>query len=184
MATAFFRIFVLGGLLALFLPAEVGVANSEGADDHGLIHLRFFWHDTSRGPDPSAVDVAQSPTTNASATRFGQVRVFDDPITVGLNISTEKLGKSQGIYLSADKEISGLLMDMNFYFITGRYNGSTFAVMGRNPIESPVREMPVVGGTQQFRFATGYVQAHTRYTDLTIGYNIVEYNCYLKINNY
>jgi hypothetical protein len=39
----------------------------------------------------------------------------------------------------------------------GPYNGSSLAVMGRNDIAMPERELAVVGGTGAFRMATGYV---------------------------
>ncbi|CAN0922745.1 Dirigent protein 1 [Linum grandiflorum] len=53
--------------------------------------------------------------------------------------------------------------------------GSTFSVLGRNPIMSAVREMPVVGGTGGFRMARGYCLASTRsldQMDAVIGYNV------------
>ncbi|CAI0402651.1 unnamed protein product [Linum tenue] len=38
---------------------------------------------------------------------------------------------------------------------------STLSILGRNAVWSPVREMPVIGGSGVFRFARGYAQART-----------------------
>ncbi|KAH1084375.1 hypothetical protein J1N35_024136 [Gossypium stocksii] len=50
-------------------------------------------------------------------------------------------------------------MAYNFAFIEGKYNGSNLSVLGRNPVFSAVREMPVIGGSGVFRFARGYPEA-------------------------
>jgi hypothetical protein len=43
----------------------------------------------------------------------------------------------------------------------GLYNGSSLAVMGRNDVVLPERELAVVGGTGVFRMAMGYVLQKT-----------------------
>ncbi|KAH1040334.1 hypothetical protein J1N35_042077 [Gossypium stocksii] len=48
------------------------------------------------------------------------------------------------------------LSHLHFYFhdvVSGKYNGSTLSVLGRNEVLSAVREMPIVGGSGVFRFA-------------------------------
>ena len=105
--------------------------------------------------------------------------MIDNPLTIGPNLSSKMVGKAQGFYASADQEEVGLLMVMNFVFIDGKYNGSTFTVLGRNTVFSTVREMPVIGGSGLFRFATGYVQAKTYMLNYTSGDATVEYNAYV-----
>jgi hypothetical protein len=72
------------------------------------------------------------------------------------------------------------MMNMNFVFQAGKYNGSTVAIMGRNAVFNAVREMAVVGGTGVFRMARGYAQARTHTLDLKTGDATVEYNLYIK----
>ncbi|XVF49906.1 hypothetical protein PTKIN_Ptkin04bG0053600 [Pterospermum kingtungense] len=63
----------------------------------------------------------------------------------------------------------------------GPYNGSTFRVLGRNPVTKEEREMPVIGGTGKFRLARGYCLARTYsmdQTDVVIGYIISHLGCF------
>ncbi|KAH0449447.1 hypothetical protein IEQ34_020139 [Dendrobium chrysotoxum] len=161
-------------LVTLLLTAAGGVNAKEK-----LIHLRFYWHDILSGPNPTAVTIARSPVTNASATLFGSMNVIDDPLTLGPDLSSRQIGRAQGIYASADQNVVGLFMVMNFVFVDGKYNGSTLAVLGHNQVFSSVREMPIVGGTMLFRLARGYVRARTYSFRPETGDAVVEYNCYV-----
>ena len=133
------------------------------------------------GPSPTAVRVARAAVTNTSKTSFGAVVVIDDPLTEGPDLnSTTPIGRAQGTYISAGKDEVALLMNMNFVFQAGADNGSTVAIMGRNPVFDAVREMAVVGGTGVFRMARGYAQARTHTLDLNTGDATVEYNLYIN----
>ncbi|KAI3683463.1 hypothetical protein L1987_83967 [Smallanthus sonchifolius] len=145
-----------------------------------LSHFRFYWHDIISGPNPSVVNIIQPPAKNkTSATGFGMVNMIDDPLTVKPEAGSRLLGRAQGFYGLASQEEVGLLMAMNFVFSTGKYNGSTLTILGRNPVFEKVREMPVIGGSGLFRFARGYVQASTHSFDLKTGDAVVEYNVHV-----
>ncbi|CAN1307018.1 Dirigent protein 19 [Linum perenne] len=144
-------------------PATLGLKKEK------LSHLRFFFHDIVSGPNPTAVQIAQAHSTNLSSTGFGMTAMIDDPLTSGPKPSSRIVGRAQGIYASASQSEVGLLMAMNFAFVEGKYNGSTLSVLGRNAVMSPVREMPVIGGSGVFRFARGYAKAKTRVFDLKTG---------------
>ncbi|VVA97522.1 unnamed protein product [Arabis nemorensis] len=141
-----------------------------------LTHLRFYWQDSLKGRHPSAV-IIQQPVSNSST--FGSVTMMDDPLTLDVSRNSSVVGQAQGIYAGAAQREIGYLMVMNFAFKTGKYNGSTIAVLGRNTVLSKVREMPVVGGSGVFRFARGYVEARTKLFDFKAGDATVEYNCYV-----
>ncbi|CAA7400998.1 unnamed protein product [Spirodela intermedia] len=65
-------------------------------------------------------------------------------------------------------------MAVDFGFTTGKYNGSSFSAMSRNPFSSQTREVAVVGGRGEFRLARGFAFITTR---VLKGINIiVEYN--------
>ncbi|KAF7074643.1 hypothetical protein CFC21_079487, partial [Triticum aestivum] len=143
--------------------------------------LPVYWHDVvSGGPNARAVQVAEAPSSNASATGFGTVLVIDDPLTEGPNLTSRLLGRAQGMYISAGKDSLSLLMAMNFVFVDGAYNGSSIAIIGPNQADRAVREMPVVGGNGVFRFARGYCQLRTHWFDAKTGDATVEYKIHLR----
>ena len=142
-----------------------------------LSHFRLYWHDIVSGSNPTSIQVVKP--VNNSSTFFGSINMIDNPLTIGPKLSSKLVGKAQGFYSSAGQEEFGLLMVMNFVFIDGKYNGSTFTVLGRNKVLSKVREMEVIGGSGIFRFAKGYVQAKT-YMFNSTGDATVEYNAYVK----
>ncbi|KAM5559102.1 dirigent protein 22 [Rosa sericea] len=150
-----------------------------GLKKEKLSHLRFYFHDIVSGHSPTAVRIAEAPTTKNSSTAFGAVLMMDDPLTAGPELGTKLVGKAQGIYASASQTELGLLMVLNFAFVEGKYNGSNLSVLGRNAVFSAVREMPIVGGSGLFRFARGYARARTHKIDLNTGDAVVEYNVYV-----
>ncbi|KAL1204923.1 Dirigent protein 3 [Cardamine amara subsp. amara] len=150
---------------------QLGLHNKEK-----LTHLRVYWHDSVSGRNPSTVMI-QQPVSNSSL--FGSISMMDDALTLDMPRNSTVVGYAQGIYAGAAQEEIGFLMVMNFAFKTGKYNGSTLAILGRNTVRLKVREMPVVGGSGIFRFARGYVEAQTKLFDPKSGVAIVEYNCYI-----
>ncbi|XP_039036293.1 dirigent protein 22-like [Hibiscus syriacus] len=143
-----------------------------------LSHLHFYFHDIVAGENATAIRVAKAPTTTASSP-FGAVVVIDDRLTVGPDIDSKLVGRAQGIYVTASQTEASLLMAYNFAFMEGEYKGSSLALMGRNPVFSDVREMPVIGGSGVFRLARGYAEARTSRYDYDTGNAIVEYNVYV-----
>ncbi|KAK7264168.1 hypothetical protein RJT34_31773 [Clitoria ternatea] len=149
----------------------------EGENKETVTNLQFYFHDTLSGQNPSAVRVAQPVDKNKSfITLFGALMMADDPLTETSDPKSKMVGRAQGLYGSACQEEIGLIMAMSFSFTDGPYNGSTFALLGKNSAMNPVREMPVVGGTGLFRMARGYAIAKTHWLDPTTGDAIVGYN--------
>ncbi|KAK1411999.1 hypothetical protein QVD17_32906 [Tagetes erecta] len=142
-----------------------------------LSHFRFYWHDILSGSNATAITII--PSVNGTTTAFGQVNMIDDPLTEKPEMGSKLLGRAQGFYGLTSQEEVGLLMAMNFVFFTGKYNGSTLTVLGRNPVFEKAREMPVIGGTGLFRFARGYVQISTHTFDNKTGNAVVEYNVHV-----
>ncbi|CAA7049105.1 unnamed protein product [Microthlaspi erraticum] len=144
-----------------------------------LTHIHFYFHDIVSGDNPTAVPVARGPTTNSSATGFGTVSVVDDLLTVGPDITSQEVGRPQGMYTSTDKKQVGLLMTFNLVFTKGKFAGSTVSLYGWNSATLKVKEMPIIGGTGAFRLARGYAQAKTFVFNATSGDAVVEYNVYI-----
>ncbi|VVB01389.1 unnamed protein product [Arabis nemorensis] len=142
-----------------------------------LTHLLFYWHDSVQGRNPTAVRIKQ-PVSNS--TMFGSMTMMDDPLTTDVYRNSTVVGQAQGFYAGAAQGEISYLVVMNFAFKTGEYNGSTIAILGRDPVlSSKVREMPIIGGSGIFRLARGYVEARTKLSNPKVGVAIVEYNCYV-----
>ncbi|KAJ0969422.1 hypothetical protein J5N97_022299 [Dioscorea zingiberensis] len=95
-------------------------------------HLHFYLHDTLTGGSPTAIKVAPAPAGKAKNV-FGEVSVIDDPLTESPNKSSKLLGRAQGVYVQTSQGQPALLMALNFAFIAGEFNGSSLALIGRNP---------------------------------------------------
>ncbi|XP_068638615.1 dirigent protein 1-like [Aristolochia californica] len=144
-------------------------------------NLQFYMHDVVDGPNATVARVAPSQPLNFSASdpiaaSFGSLYVIDDPLTVSPERSSELVGRAQGMYAMASlgNEFS-LSMMLTYSFVSGPYNGSSFSVLGRNPVLREVREMPIVGGTGIFRLGRGFCLAQTHSSvgfDAVIRYNV------------
>ncbi|XP_024985605.1 dirigent protein 22-like [Cynara cardunculus var. scolymus] len=153
---------------------------SLGLKKEKLSHFRFYFHDIVSGPTPTAIRIVEATRTNrTAATGFGDISMIDNPLTIGPERTSRLVGRAQGMYTSASLNEMGLLMAMNFVFVEGKYNGSTLSILGRNPVMSTVREMPVVGGSGLFRFSRGYVLASTYSFNMSNGDAVVEFNAYV-----
>jgi len=152
--------------------AEAGAKTKLGREK--VSHLHFYFHDIVAGQNATAVQVASAPMTKSSPTGFGSVVVMDDCLTEGPEVTSKVVGRAQGIYVSSSQENFHLLMASTFVFESGKYNGSTLAMIGKNAALEEVREMPIVGGSGLFRLARGYALARTHSIDSTTA--VVEYN--------
>ncbi|CAI0408553.1 unnamed protein product [Linum tenue] len=85
---------------------------------------------------------------------FGDVVVFDDPITLDNNLHSPAVGRAQGIYLYDKKEIFTSWLAFSFVFNSTEHVGTlTFA--GADPLMNKTRDVSVVGGTGDFFMARG-----------------------------
>ncbi|WVZ88618.1 hypothetical protein U9M48_035118 [Paspalum notatum var. saurae] len=167
--------------VAVLLVLVLAAVAAPPATGETTTHIKLYWHDVVSGPSPTAVQVARAAVTNTSKSLFGAVVVIDDALTEGPDLNSSKLlGRAQGTYIAAGKDEVSLMMNMNFVFQAGKYNGSTVAILGRNKVFSAVREMSIVGGTGVFRLARGYAQARTHTLDMKTGDATVEYNLFIK----
>ncbi|CDY37481.1 BnaC01g37510D [Brassica napus] len=101
--------------------------------------------------------------------------MIDNALTSDVPINPTLVGQAQGFYAGASQHETSFLMAMNFAFKTGKYNGSTITILGRNTIFSEVRKMSVVGGRGIFRLARGYLEGLTKWFDQQSGDATVEY---------
>lgn len=146
-----------------------------------ITNLHFFLFDILSGSKPSAVEVARANIAKGdkSPTPFGTVFAIDDPIREGPDAASKVVGNAQGLYVSSSSEPGtlGLVMYVDFGFTTGKFNGSSFTVVSRNPIsDKGERELAIVGGRGKFRLARGFAKLTTSYLNITNGDAVIEYH--------
>ncbi|KAK7323404.1 hypothetical protein VNO77_26876 [Canavalia gladiata] len=144
-----------------------------------LTHLHFYYHDIRNDKNPTIVQIIDPPKNVPYG--FGSTFVMDDAMTEGPDLSSKHIGRAQGLFGLASLQDLGMFMLTNFAFTDGIYAGSTLSMLGRNPISEQNREMPIVGGTGAFRFATGYAIANSVNSVSTPEHFVVEYNVTLRL---
>ncbi|CAA0815641.1 Dirigent protein 17 [Striga hermonthica] len=87
--------------------------------------------------------------------------MLDNLVTSGPEMGSGEVGRIQGLIGQASMHEMALVMLVNVVFTHGVYKGSTLSIVGRNPLNDEVREVPVVGGTGFFRMARGYALTTT-----------------------
>ncbi|GLJ47913.1 hypothetical protein SUGI_1011640 [Cryptomeria japonica] len=141
-------------------PTETAAKLKVGKEK--ITNLQFYLHEFFAGQNATVVLLARASSTNTSTSFFGSVWVFDNPMTEGTEPTSKLLGRAQGLFSFSgqgnDLERLSQVIVLNFIFQSGEFNGSTLAVVTTQ--SSPYfTEMPIVGGTDKFRWARGYALA-------------------------
>ncbi|KAI8027777.1 Dirigent protein 21 [Camellia lanceoleosa] len=180
-------ILILCSIMVISVPAIRGIAEDPKSVEkwfENLTHskqkltkLHFYFHDIESGNNITSIQVARAPNNNStSAAAFGGINVFDNAMTVGPNVTSKQLGRAQGLFAASSLGPQSLLITMNLFFTEGEFNGSTLAIVGRDPILDQYREMSVVGGSGEFRLARGIATAKTFSFDTAANNAVVEYH--------
>ncbi|KAK7349742.1 hypothetical protein VNO77_07368 [Canavalia gladiata] len=187
MSPQFLTLFVLISTYTLTIATseETGYV---GSIDHStlgleekekLSHFRFYFHETFSGSNATTVTVVPPIPKYNSTTSFGMVGIMDNALTVGPERSSKIVGSVEGMFAGTSQTELNLLVILNFALTEGKYNGSTIAVLGRNPVAEKVRQMPVIGGSGVFRFVRGYVEVRTVFLDLQTR-STIQYDFYVS----
>ncbi|KAK4435431.1 Disease resistance response protein [Sesamum alatum] len=124
--------------------------------------LTFFFHDVlfnGHNHDNATAVIVGSPqwgnkTAMAKPYNFGDLMVFDDPITLDNNFHGTPVGRAQGMYFYDQWSIYGSWVGFSFLFNSTEYVG-TLNFAGANPLMNKTRDISVIGGTGDFFMARG-----------------------------
>ncbi|KAI6707140.1 hypothetical protein NL676_010102 [Syzygium grande] len=98
--------------------------------------------------------IRQSPPVQAARSHFGDLVVFDDPVTLDNNLHSKPVGRAQGFYIYDKKDIFTAWLGFSFVFSSTHHKGSlNFA--GADPLMNKTRDISVIGGTGDFFMARG-----------------------------
>ncbi|XP_028774807.1 disease resistance response protein 206-like [Neltuma alba] len=133
-----------------------------GADRKPCNKLLFYFHDilyNGRNEKNATSAIVGSPAWGnkiklSGKNHFGDLVVFDDPITLDNNLYSTPAGRAQGFYFYDKKEIFTAWLGFSFVFNSSHLRGSiNFA--GADPLMNSTRDISVVGGTGDFFMARG-----------------------------
>ncbi|CAM0905136.1 unnamed protein product [Alopecurus aequalis] len=135
------------------------------ADDARQILLHMYMHNIFGPPGQRVVLITKGTgPMNPSLPPehyFGETFAFDDLLTENRSESSRHVGRAQGTAMLASMRRPVYLVDMVMLLTGGEYDGSTIVVEGRHDASQEERELAIVGGTGEFRTASGYVKCTT-----------------------
>ena len=118
--------------------------------------ITYYVHDDVLQKEGNTAYIIAGPGGNVKQFQQGSLVAINDLITEGPDARSRKLGNAQGVYLvSTYFPLPNIHQQFTAVF-TEKWNG-TIAYQGNDgDVLLPVREIAVVGGTGQFRLASGY----------------------------
>ncbi|GLJ44771.1 hypothetical protein SUGI_0941630 [Cryptomeria japonica] len=112
---------------------------------------------------------------------FGNLAVFDDPITLDNNLHSPPVGRAQGFYFYDMKNTFSSWLGFTFVLNSTHHKG-TITFNGADPILVKYRDISVVGGTGDFLMARGIATIDTDAYEGDVYFrlrvNITLYECY------
>lgn len=125
-------------------------------------NLVLYFHDiiyNGQNMDNATSAIVAAPawanrTILAGLMHFGDVVVFDDPITLDNNLHSEPVGRAQGMYMYDKKEIYTAWLAFTFVLNSTEHQG-TINFLGADPLMNKTRAISVVGGTGDFLMSRG-----------------------------
>ena len=124
--------------------------------------LVFYFHDIiyngHNGKNATSAIVGTPAWGNrtilAGHNHFGDVVVFDDPITLDNNLHSPPVGRAQGFYIYDKKDIFTAWLGFSFVFNSTQLRG-TINFAGADPLMNKTRDISVIGGTGDFFMTRG-----------------------------
>ncbi|XP_027343610.1 disease resistance response protein 206-like [Abrus precatorius] len=120
-------------------------------------HLVLYFHDIiyngNNAANATSAIVAAPEGANltklASQFHFGNIAVFDDPITLDNNLHSKPVGRAQGFYIYDTKNTYTSWLGFTFVLNSTQHQG-TISFAGADPIMQKTRDISVTGGTGEF----------------------------------
>ncbi|XP_078428688.1 disease resistance response protein 206-like [Wolffia australiana] len=173
----------------LFLFLLLGKTQARRERPKPCKSLVVFWHDIlyngANRRNASSVIVAApawgNRTVLSSPNNFGDVVVFDDPLTTDDELSSKPVGRAQGLYLYDSQAVYSAWLAFTLVLNSSAHVG-TMNLIGYDPLLNKTREVAVVGGTGDFFMARGIATLTTRAFEGSVYFrlrlDIKLYECY------
>ncbi|XP_028774851.1 disease resistance response protein 206-like [Neltuma alba] len=130
---------------------------SNRRQDKPCKNLILYFHDIiyngeNAGNATSAIVAAPEGanlTKLAGQFHFGNIAVFDDPITLDNNLHSKPVGRAQGFYIYDTKNTYTSWLGFTFVLNSTDHQG-TINFAGADPLMQKSRDISVIGGTGDF----------------------------------
>uniref|UniRef100_A0A0E0LNZ9 Dirigent protein n=1 Tax=Oryza punctata TaxID=4537 RepID=A0A0E0LNZ9_ORYPU len=158
------------------------------------LYFHDILYDYSNSTSNSTSAAATKPTALATAvspngTFFGEVVVFDDPMTAGRALpppsrreTAAVVARVQGVYLYDSKEVYDAWFAFSVVFNSTARRG-TLNLMGADVMSEKTRDISVVGGTGDFFMSRGVATLRTDAVEGLVYFrlqmDIKLYECYV-----
>lgn len=131
-------------------------------------HLVLFFHDivyngaNAKNATSAIVGAPQwgNLTILAGQSHFGNMVIFDDPITLDNNLHSPPVGRAQGFYIYDRKDEYTAWLGFSFVLNSTDYEG-TINFAGADPLMHKTRDVSVIGGTGDFFMTRGIATIST-----------------------
>ncbi|GAB4843695.1 Dirigent protein 18 [Ancistrocladus abbreviatus] len=147
-----------------FLPPKNGVAipNSNGAlpTVNGLngVPLGTGLAGTAfAGSSNNIQDITTQLAPDGLGLAFGTITVIDDVLTAAPDLSSQTVGKAQGVYVASSGDGTAQLMAFTAMLEGGEY-GDSINFFGAYKVGSTMSRLSVTGGTGKFKNACGFAE--------------------------
>ncbi|CAN6206225.1 unnamed protein product [Urochloa humidicola] len=167
------KLSLIASTLLFLLLGLTGVAHGRrrlvsGHGDEPCLNMTVYYHDilydgTNTANATSAV--AAQPTllsrsVSINDTYFGEIVVFNDPVTAGPALASPPVARAEGFYFYDKKESPSAWFAFSLVFNSTEHRG-TLNLMGADIIAEKTRDISVVGGTGDFFMARGVATLRT-----------------------
>ncbi|XP_027171970.1 dirigent protein 22-like [Coffea eugenioides] len=159
-------------ILSVLLLASLGQSNTV------FTNLTVYVHEFQSGDAQSIFPVAGLPNVTWGYHQFGTVFVIDNTLTQSVSFKSAVVGRLQGISAVASLDGNNMELAATILFANGKYKGSTVVLKGIAMRSMLVNEVAIIGGTKQFRYATGYIISEV--LSAVGGYLTLRLNLYIR----
>ncbi|TVU37622.1 hypothetical protein EJB05_10990, partial [Eragrostis curvula] len=156
----------LSVILVILLLGLAGVAHGGrrliSSHDAPCKRMVVYYHDIlydgSNNANATSAKATQptplSRSVSINDTYFGELIVFDDPVTPDQALTTKPVARAQGFYFYDRKDTFNAWFAFSLVFNSTAYKG-TLQLMGADLMPEKTRDISVVGGTGDFFMARG-----------------------------
>ncbi|CAL5061414.1 unnamed protein product [Urochloa decumbens] len=136
--------------------------------DEPCLKMTVYYHDIlydgSNTANATSAVAAQptllSRSVSINDTYFGEIIVFNDPVTAGPSLASPPVAHAEGFYFYDKKESPSAWFAFSLVFNSTAHKG-TLNLMGADIIADKTKDISVVGGTGDFFMARGVATLRT-----------------------